>query len=154
VKRPIAAATVLEALPKACQRDERLCQQVRRYLTRYMARANVTHISIEAAATKKPTTTVPNSRGMSEDSSWSASAIAYWQPSDYMLVSLGATGFEHQSDPTDSYVSAGFDFAQFDVGYRDHWLSPFSDSSMLISTNAPNMPSVTLSNYRPLTRLG
>lgn len=154
LRRPIAAATVLEALPKACERDAQLCQQVKRYLRRYMAGANITHASMEASATKQSTTAVPNSRGMPQDSSWDASAIGHWQPSDHVLLNLGATGFEGQYDPTNSYLSIGFDFAQFDVGYRDHWFSPFSDSSMLIGTNAPTMPSVTLSNYRPLTRLG
>ena len=36
--------------------------------------------------------------------------------------------------PTGSMLSAGFEFAQLDVGYRDHWFSPFTDSAMLIST--------------------
>jgi len=40
------------------------------------------------------------------------------------------------------------------VGWRDHWWSPMSDGAMLISTEAPTMPSVTLSNFRPLTSLG
>src|SRR5262249_8452916 len=31
---------------------------------------------------------------------------------------------------------------------------PLTDSSMLMSTEAPTMPSVSLSNYEPLTRLG
>ena len=37
VRRPIAAATVLEALPDACKVDEVLCNRVRRYLSTYMA---------------------------------------------------------------------------------------------------------------------
>ena len=32
LKRPIAAATVLDALPRACERDAALCDDVRRYL--------------------------------------------------------------------------------------------------------------------------
>jgi hypothetical protein len=51
-------------------------------------------------------------------------------------------------------LSLGFNWAQLDIGYRDHWWSPATDSSMLISTEAPSTPSVTLSNYEPLTRLG
>jgi hypothetical protein len=51
-------------------------------------------------------------------------------------------------------LSLGFNWAQLDIGYRDHWLSPATDSSMLVSTEAPTMPSVTLSNYEPLTRFG
>jgi hypothetical protein len=51
-------------------------------------------------------------------------------------------------------LSMVIDYAQLDIGYRDHWLSPFTDSSMLVSTEAPTMPSITLSNYRPISRLG
>src|SRR5689334_20433056 len=48
--RPIAAATVLDALPKACRVDALLCEEVRRYLTRYMRSRSVTEASLEAAA--------------------------------------------------------------------------------------------------------
>jgi hypothetical protein len=51
-------------------------------------------------------------------------------------------------------ISLGFSWAQLDLGYRPHWFSPLSDSSMLMSSEAPTMPSLTLSNYEPLTRLG
>jgi len=78
----------------------------------------------------------------------------YWQPSDYLLVGLGANAYQGKTDFTGSLVSFGFDFAQLDIGFRPHWFSPLSDSSLLMSTEAPTMPSVTLSNYRPLTRLG
>src|SRR5262249_53626347 len=46
------------------------------------------------------------------------------------------------------------DWAQLDIGYRDHWFSPFAQHAMLISTQAKTLPSVTLSNYAPLTPLG
>jgi hypothetical protein len=51
-------------------------------------------------------------------------------------------------------LSVGFSGAQLDIGYRDHWFSPATDSTFLIGTEAPTMPSVTLSNYEPLTRFG
>ena len=53
-----------------------------------------------------------------------------------------------------SFLSLGYEYAQLDVGYRDHWWSPMTDSSMLIGTQAPTMPGVTLSNYTPITKLG
>jgi hypothetical protein len=51
-------------------------------------------------------------------------------------------------------LSIGTNWAQLDLGYRPHWMSPMTDSSMMISTEAPTMLSATLSNYEPLTRLG
>src|SRR5690242_19588240 len=51
MRRPIAAATVLDALPKACRVDQELCQRVRRYLQRYMHTEGIARASVEGAAT-------------------------------------------------------------------------------------------------------
>jgi hypothetical protein len=51
-------------------------------------------------------------------------------------------------------LSIGTNWAQLDIGYRDHWFSPMTDSTMQMGTETPTMPSATLSNYEPLTALG
>ncbi|HTJ16350.1 MAG TPA: hypothetical protein VL494_06170, partial [Steroidobacteraceae bacterium] len=154
MSRPIAAATVLEALPAACRIDAALCSRVRRYLDRYMHKAGLTEASVEGVAHDGAVTSLPNRHGASSDSEWVASAQGYWQPNDYVVVSLGGVGDADDVVATGSMLSAGFDWAQLDIGYRDHWFSPFTDSAMIISTEARTLPSVTLSNYRPLTGLG
>src|SRR3984893_15738598 len=58
--RPIAAAAVLDALPKACEVDPVLCQQVRRYLDRYMHSSGLTHASIEGATSSNTDRVIPN----------------------------------------------------------------------------------------------
>ncbi len=154
VRRPLAAATVLDALPDACKVDEVLCQRVRTYLKAYMARYGVTHASIEAAATEDSDRTLPNRRGMSEEDTWAASVAAHYQISDYALLQLGGVAYPDEVMASGSFVSVGWEYAQLDVGLRDHWWSPMTDSSMLISTQARTMPGVTLSNYTPLTKFG
>jgi hypothetical protein len=42
MRRPIAAATVLDAVPKACQVDQVLCQRVGRYLAGYTHTSDLT----------------------------------------------------------------------------------------------------------------
>jgi len=152
--RPIAAATVLDALPKACKADPVLCERVRRYLSTYMHSFVITHGSAEGALTKDVTKSIPNRRGLATDSPWQVAAGAFFQPSSYALLSLGGIAYDGDTQPTGSLLSAGFEYAQLDVGWRDHWLSPMTDSSMLISSNAPSMASVTLSNYTPITGWG
>ena len=152
--RPIAAATVLDALPAACRIDAALCTRVRRYLDGYMRKIGLAHASVEVAATDGAVAPLANQHGASSDSEWLASAQAYWQPSDNIVVSLGGVGDADDVVATGSMLSVGFDFAQLDIGYRDHWFSPFTDSAMIISTEARTLPSITLSNYRPFTRLG
>lgn len=152
--RPIAAATVLDALPAACRKDVVLCHEVHRYLARYMRVWSVTDAVVEASSSSGADRTLPNRYGLTTDSNWEAIARGYWQPSDYALLSLGAVAYEGEVVPDNSMVSLGFDRAQLDIGYRSHWFSPFTDSAMLIGTEAATMPSVTISNYAPLTRFG
>jgi hypothetical protein len=155
LKRPFAVELVEDALPQACKVDKPLCTKVKRYLQRYSRDYAVTHASATGAVTHdRDDGVVPNSHGMPVKSPWELSAQGYVQPNDYLLLSGGAIAYEGRTVPTGSMLSLGFNWAQLDIGYRDHWLSPATDSSMLISTEAPTMPSVTLSNYEPLTRLG
>src|SRR5712672_1363801 len=155
LKRPFAVALVEDALPQACMVDEPLCTKVKRYLQRYSRDYAVTHASATGAITHDATgVIVPNEHGLPASSRWELSAQGYVQPNDYLLVSAGAIAYKGRTVPTGSMLSLGFNWAQLDIGYRDHWLSPATDSSMLLSTEAPTIPSVTLSNYEPLTRLG
>jgi Capsule assembly protein Wzi len=154
--RPIAAAKVLEALPKACKIDQVLCASVRRYLSRLMHIEGIAHASVEGAASsgKGAATILPNRYGMADNSHWDASAQVYAQLGDHLLVDVGAVAYEGKTNFSGSMISLGYDFAQLDIGFRPHWFSPLTDSSMLMSTEAPTMPSATISNYEPLTRLG
>jgi Capsule assembly protein Wzi len=155
LKRPFAVALVEDALPQACMVDKSLCTKVKRYLQRYSRDYAVTHASATGAITHDATgVVVPNEHGLPASSRWELSAQGYVQPNDYLLVSGGAIAYQGRTVPTGSMLSVGFNWAQLDLGYRDHWLSPATDSSMLLSTEAPTIPSVTLSNYEPLTRLG
>jgi Capsule assembly protein Wzi len=155
LKRPFAVALVEYALPQACKIDKPLCTRVKRYLQRYSRDYAVTHASATGAITHdKDGGVVPNSHGMPVDSKWEFSAQGYVQPNDYVLLAGGAIAYSGRTVPTGSMLSLGFNWAQLDIGYRDHWLSPATDSSTLISTETPTTPSVTLSNYEPLTRLG
>lgn len=152
--RPIAMATVLDALPKACRNDPVSCDDVRRYLARYMRNWGLTEASIEGATSSGAERTLPNRYGLGTQSEWALSAQGFWQPNDHALVSLGVVAYDDEVLPEGTLLSIGFDRAQLDIGYRPHWLSPLTDSSMLISTHAPSMPSITVSNYVPLTRFG
>jgi len=156
MRRPIAAATVLDALPKACRVDQELCQRVRRYLQRYMHTEGIARASVEGAATSGSGghTVDPNRYGMRENSNWNASAQVYTQLTPYVLVNAGAVAYEGKTDFTGSMISLGFEYAQLDIGFRPHWLSPMTDSSMLMSTEASTMPSVTISNYAPISPFG
>jgi hypothetical protein len=152
--RPIPAAVVLDALPRACAIDPLLCERVRQFLSRYEHDDGISYASAELSASHGSSQQIPNEHGLTTTSHYDVDAAVYWQPFDHALVSLGGIAYKGRAVPTGTMLSLGFDVMQLDIGWRDHWWSPMSDSAMLISTEAPTMPSVTLSNYRPLTPLG
>jgi hypothetical protein len=154
LKRPFAVALVELALPKACERDKALCIKVKKYLERYTHDYGVTYAGATASASHGANITEPNQHGLPLDSHYELFGQAYVQPSDYFLASAGAISYQGRTVYTGSMLSFGFNWAQIDIGYRDHWFSPATESTMMIGTESPTMPSVTLSNYEPLTRLG
>jgi hypothetical protein len=155
LKRPFAVALVELALPKACEADKALCTRVKKYLERYSRDYALTHASVTGTAAHGGAgDVVPNNHGLPMDSKWEVSAQGFVQPNDYVLASAGVIAYDGRARPTGSMLSFGFNWAQLDIGYRDHWFSPATDSTMMIGTETPTMPSVTLSNYEPLTRLG
>ncbi|HEY0748297.1 MAG TPA: capsule assembly Wzi family protein [Steroidobacteraceae bacterium] len=155
LKRPFSVELVRLALPQACEVDKVLCTKVEKYLERYSRDYAVTHASVTGAIThEKDALVVPDQHGLPVNSKYELSLLAFVQPSDYFLISAGGIAYKGRTTPTGSMVSLGTNWAQLDIGYRDHWLSPMTDSSTLISTESPTLASVTLSNYEPLTRLG
>jgi hypothetical protein len=155
LKRPFPVELVKAALPEACKKDAALCARVRRYLERYSHDYGVTNASATAAATSGAHVVLPNQHGLTSNDDWQLSAQAYVQPSDYLLASVGGIAYSGRTQATGSMLSVGASWAQLDAGYRDHWLSPMTDTgSMLFSTESPTSPTVTLSNWEPLTRLG
>jgi hypothetical protein len=155
MSRPIRAARVLDALPRACEVNRPLCERVSHYLDRYMHGAGVEFVSLSAAVpTGSSNITLPNQHGTTARSPYEVAGAGYFQPNPYMLLNVGGEVHQGHATPAGTMLSLGFDWAQLDLGWRDHWWSPMTDSSMLISTEAPTMPGLTLSNSRPLTRLG
>jgi len=155
LKRPFAVGLVEDALPQACEADKPLCEKVRRYLERYSRDYAVTEASATGTVVHgKDTSVLPNSYGEPVSSKWELSAQGFLQPNDYVLAAAGAVAYSGRTVPVGSMLSIGTNWAQIDLGYRNHWFSPMTDSSTLIGTEAPTLPSVTISNYEPLTRLG
>ncbi|HWG76853.1 MAG TPA: capsule assembly Wzi family protein [Steroidobacteraceae bacterium] len=155
--RPVPISRVLNALPRACERDRHLCEQVRHYLDRYFRTAAVTQASGELAVSSHSQLQLPNAHGQRMDSPADGSVVASYRPFDHLVLTAGGEAFAGPGGrfvPAGTMVSAGDQYLQLDAGWRDQWLSPMTDSSMLISTEAPTMPSLTISSQMPFSPLG
>jgi hypothetical protein len=155
--RPVPISRVLQALPKACERDRHLCTQVRHYLDRYFRTAAVTHASAELAASSRSQLQLPDAHGVRMQSPADGSVVAAYRPFDHLVLTAGGQAFAGPGggfNPDGTMVSIGDQYLQLDAGWRDQWLSPMTDSSMLLSTQAPTMPSLTVSSQMPFSPLG
>lgn len=152
LKKPYFAADVDAALQRGCSTPSSVCDSVRFYLDRYKNRAGFTDAGVLLKSGDSAEKFVPNQRGATVDSRYNVSVQAYWQISDFVLATASAVAYENEFIPT-AFISIGIDSVQVDIGWREHWWSPFRDSATLISTNARPSPSITISNYRPLTFL-
>jgi len=153
LSRPIRLAEVREALPAACQLDARLCAEVAAQLEPYLRRSGAPLLRIETAAASGPEQALANAYGLTTQSAWQVGGSAHLQLHERVRVTLAGVAYQGEFVPTGSMLSLSAFNTQLDLGYRDHWWSPLTDSSMLIGTQAPTMPSATLSNQAPLTRL-
>src|SRR6266478_6502214 len=66
--RPIPAALVIDALPKACEADAVLCEHVKKFLNNYMHASGVEFASIEGSVSSGSNPVRPNEHGRTEQS--------------------------------------------------------------------------------------
>ncbi len=153
-RKPIPASQVQRAIDNGCDKAPDLCWQVKRYLERYKTQFGLTHLSAEVSYSDQSKQVLPNSRGISTDSSFNVSAQGFWQPVSWGLVNVGGIAWEQDNSLEGTYLSLGFDSFRIDAGLKPHWFGPLSDSAMTHSTQAKTYKSVSISSERPLTFLG
>jgi hypothetical protein len=151
--RPIRVATVQEALPAVCAADPGLCATLRAVLRPYQQAMGITDAGVEVAAHSGTVVPLPQQHGEASDSAWAAHLGAYARYGDHLLLSGGALAYAGRFTPTGTMASVGGELLQLDLGYREHAWSPARLNTMLMGTEAATIPSATISNVRPMTRL-
>lgn len=149
-------------MERAKSRDPLLVSAVGAYLDRYAHRAGITHFSAKGTYldTSIEDFHAPefNQRGIEEASNYLVSGSAYWAVNDFVAVNIGGIAGQREYAKDEfaegSFISLGWDYLQADIGYRSHWLGPFQESDMILSTQATAMPGITLSNVQPLPWFG
>lgn len=150
--RPYKAIDVMRRNKLIQTRFPELHRSVEAYLARYKDTFSLTHVSASVSASDDASAPLPNQRGIKRDSSYqvSASGVAYISPFAY--VAAGAV-YANGEDITfyNTHVAFGYEYAQIEAGYREHWFSPMQNSALLTSTNAKPSISITVSNATPIS---
>jgi hypothetical protein len=95
-----------------------------------------------------------NSNGVNTNSTYYFEATSFIHATDYLQTSLNISQYQENEHSTiasnNSYISFGWDTFQVDIGYRDHWYGVAKNSALVLSNNAINSPSITISS-NPIT---
>lgn len=150
--RPYKAADVKRRLELIKESHPLLHRQLAAYIERFEQPYGLTHASATASAADDNKRALPNQRNIRNDASYDVSlgGLAYVSPYAYI-----SSGVRHAQDAGtihyNTHVAFGYEYAQVELGYREHWFSPFQDSAMLVSTHAEASPSITISNSTPIS---
>ncbi|GAD00363.1 capsule assembly Wzi family protein [Agarivorans albus] len=151
MKRPYPVTQVRHYAEMITEVYPALYKRIDSYLKRYEQNLALTDANLELSVGNGEQS-IANARGQKVEDNIQGSFRGHWRATDWAALSLGAHYTQaNQLNPTETFVALGFDWMQLDVGMREHWYSPFNDSSMLMSTHAQVSPSITLSNSKPLT---
>lgn len=150
--KPYKAKELLDRIEHIKESHPELYRRLNSYLARYKKTVVVNHLAADLSLSNSTNKSMPNQRGVSVENNYTLSGSVYAFVNPYLYGSVGAQysddeGFTH----TNTHVGFGFEYAQVEIGYREHWFSPFQDGAMLVSTNAEPETSITISNTTPIT---
>ncbi|MBY5921241.1 capsule assembly Wzi family protein [Ferrimonas balearica] len=159
MRKPYNVTQVRQHLEQVKELWPALYAEIDKGLESYETDLGITYAEVGVAAADNPDNgkVMPNARGERLDSNYRVAINAQYRYDDWLVASVGGLALDSaagqtQADtdsdiiPVGSYLSLGWDSFQVDIGYREHWLSPFSESAMLVSTNARPSFSVGFSN--------
>lgn len=150
--KPYKAVDVMARNQMLALRFPELHRAVDAYLARYKNSINTTHFSASVATNNAHHSALPNQRQIKRNSSYQISngLVAYISP--YAYIAAGAVWADGENlTHFNTHVAFGYEYAQVEAGYREHWFSPMQDSALLTSTNTKPSPSVTVSNATPIS---
>jgi hypothetical protein len=152
LSKPYHIVTVVKYLEKIKTSHPMLYSRLNNYIKRYKQQMALTHFSSEIGHSNKKNTSIDNNRGIDKNSVTQAKISAFYQMNKYVIANIGGAFVDRDKlIPYNTYLSFGYEYLQFDLGYREHWLSPLQESALALSTNAQPAPSITLSNVKPIT---
>lgn len=152
LSKPYKAADLQRNLKQIAETHPQLYQQLKRYLKRFEQVRGITHKSATISVSNDTDKAIPNSRNINISSNLEISLAGFSFFSPYVYLATGSVWSEQAGlTQINTHLGFGYEYAQVEIGYREHWLSPFVDGAMILSTHAKASPSVTISNSTPIS---
>ncbi len=149
--KPYRLAEVETALTKLESSEPALVAAIRAKIKPYQSDDAITRVGVKLQVDSDTSKQIANQRGLSSDEWGQGFFEGIWRANDYTLVQVGldyrakANKFVNYN----TFVSFAGEDLQLNIGYKEHWFSPFKHSAQVISTNAKTAPSVSIGMVQP-----
>lgn len=149
--KPYRLAEVEYALNELENKAPSLAAAIRTKIKPYQREDAITRVGLKFQVDGDTTKKIANQRGLSSDEWGQGFFEGIWRANDYTLVQVGVDYRAKQNKFVNynTFVSFAGDDLQLNVGYKEHWFSPFKHSAQIISTNAKTAPSISLGMVQP-----
>ncbi|TMN74510.1 hypothetical protein CWB85_01180 [Pseudoalteromonas sp. S1727] len=149
--KPYRLTEVEAALTQLQDSQPSLVAAIRAKIKPYQGSDNITRVGVKLRVDGDKSTKLANQRGVSSDEWGQVFFEGIWRPNDYTLMQVGVDYRAKQNKFVNynSFVSFAGDDLQLNIGYKEHWFSPFKQSAQIISTNARTSPSISLGMVAP-----
>lgn len=152
MRKPYAIKEIERALEGIQQAKPALYQSISRQLDRYRGEQKISRMGITARLSSGEDQSLANQRGLKSGEHIQGVLETVWRPNNFIVVQSGMDYRVNSGDlvPFNTFFAVSKGKLQLDIGYKEHWYSPFKFSSLLISSNANIGPSVSLSTIAPV----
>lgn len=151
MKKPYHLNTINLHLEKIKASHPKLFYRILNYTKKYSS-SNISHLTLATSVSNGTLKNIPNQRGRTSDSLFSASLASHFELGSNTLINIGGTVDDsNRFIPNFSYLSFGNEFIQADLGYKEHWLAPHHESALLLSTQAEPLLNLSINNSTPIS---
>jgi len=150
--KPYRIYDVQIALRQIKQSNPDLHAQILSGIKPYMSRDAVTRVGVKLRADSGAEVKLANDRSNSSSEYAEVSFDGIWRGGEHSLMQLGAEYRVEQGKLVayNSFYALGGDNLQLNLGYKEHWFSPFKTFAQVYSNNAQAPISVSLGLNAPL----
>ncbi|WP_105213311.1 capsule assembly Wzi family protein [Pseudoalteromonas sp. T1lg22] len=151
MSKPYRFSDIDKALAQLKEQNPALFSSINAKLIRYRGEDNITRAGVTLRYEHDQTTPLANQRGLTTDEWGQVMFEGIWRPNDLMLMQVGLEFRAEAGDlvPYNTFVAIAGEDLQLNIGYKEHWFSPFKTSAQMISTNAKASPSISLGMVAP-----
>lgn len=154
MRKPYAIKEIKGALEQIKETNPGLYQFISHRLGVYHGSKKISRLGVKASISSKKDQFIANQRGLTSSENIQGTIETVWRPNSFTVLQSGMDyrGNGGELVPFNTFLALSKSKFQLDMGYKEHWYSPFKFSSQLISSNVEMGPSVSFSTTEPIER--